>query len=35
MIRFLSKLFCLPIYDYEFNIFAEVEYQENNKTKPD
>ena len=35
MIRFLSKLFFIPVYDYESNIFAEVEYQENNKTKPD
>ena len=35
MIRFLSKLFCIHAYDYESNIFTEVEYQENDKTKPD
>ena len=35
MIRFLSKLFCIYAYDYESNIFTEVEYQENDKTKPD
>lgn len=35
MIRFLSKLFCIPVYDYESNIFTEVEYQENDKNKPD
>ena len=35
MIRFLSKLFCIPVYDYESNILTEVEYQENDKNKPD
>ena len=35
MIRFLSKLFCITVYDYESNIFTEVEYQENDKNKPD
>ena len=35
MIRFLSKLFCIPAYDYESNIFAEVGYQENDKNQSD
>ena len=35
MIKFLSKLFCIHAYDYESNIFTEVEDQENDKTKPD
>ncbi len=35
MIRFLSKLFCIPVYNYESNIFSEVEYQENDQTESD
>lgn len=35
MISFLSKLFCILAYDYESNIFAEVEYQENDKNQSD
>lgn len=35
MIRFLSKLFCIPAYDYESNVFTEVEYQKSDETKPD
>ncbi len=35
MIRFLSKLFCIPVCDYESNIFAEVEYQESGETQSD
>ena len=35
MIRFLSKLFCIYAYDYESNVFAEVEYQKSDETKPD
>lgn len=35
MIKFLSKLFCIPIYNYESNIFTEVEYQEYDKHKSD
>lgn len=35
MIRFLSKLFCIYAYDYESNVFTEVEYQKSDETKPD
>jgi hypothetical protein len=33
MIKFLSKLFCIPVHDYESNIFTEVEYQKYDQTK--
>ena len=35
MIKFLSKLFCIYAYDYESNVFTEVEYQKSDETKPD
>lgn len=35
MLQFLRKLFCFHAFDYESDIFAEVECRKCGKTKPE